>query len=107
VRVLATTGEARSKEFPNAPTMKESGVDDFVINGTWLGWFVPSGTPLRIVDNLRLEVTKALKNPQVIKAFRDGGFIPDGRTPAEFDRFVKAEYIRFGEVLSSIGITPQ
>ena len=48
---------------------------------------------------LAQEVSKAVQSPEVVKFLTTGGFDPDGRSPAEFARFVKAESQRLGEVL--------
>jgi tripartite-type tricarboxylate transporter receptor subunit TctC len=104
VRPIAFTGSERSKEFPNVPTMQEAGVRDCVIKGTWVGWFVPAGTPQEAIAVLAEEVNKAVQTPEVAKVFTTGGFEPDGRSPTEFARFVKAEWQRFGEVLRNAKI---
>jgi tripartite-type tricarboxylate transporter receptor subunit TctC len=99
VRPIAFTGSERSKEFPNVPTMQEAGVEDCVIKGTWVGWFVPAGTPQKAIAVLAEEVNKAVQSPEVAKVLTTGGFEPDGRSPAEFARFVQAEWQRLAEVL--------
>jgi tripartite-type tricarboxylate transporter receptor subunit TctC len=104
VRPIAFTGSERSKEFPNVPTMQEAGVPDCVIKGTWVGWFVPAGTPRQAIAVLAEEVNKAVHSPEVAKVLTTGGFEPDGRTPAEFARFVQAESRRFAEVLRNAKI---
>jgi tripartite-type tricarboxylate transporter receptor subunit TctC len=45
-----------------------------------------------------------VQSPEVAKVLTTGGFEPDGRSPAEFARFVKAEWQRFGEVLRNAKI---
>jgi tripartite-type tricarboxylate transporter receptor subunit TctC len=60
---------------------------------------VPAGTPAPIVDRLHREVAKALRDRKVAQALSEGGFEPDGRAPTDFARFVKAETLRFGEVI--------
>jgi tripartite-type tricarboxylate transporter receptor subunit TctC len=107
VRPIAFTGSSRSPEFPGVPTMKEAGIDDLVIKGTWVGWFVPAGTPASIVGKLADEVGKAVKNPQVAATLTAGGFEPDGRPPAEFAQFVRTESQRFGDAVKSAGIQMQ
>lgn len=104
VRPIAFTGSERSKEFPDVPTMQQAGIEDCVIKGTWVGWFVPAGTPKKAVAVLAEEVKKAVQSPEVRKVLTTGGFDPDGRSPAEFARFVQAEYKRLGEVLSNAKI---
>ncbi len=104
VRPIAFTGSERSKEFPNVPTMQEAGVADCVIKGTWVGWFVPAGTPQKAIAVLADEVKKAVQSPEVAKTLLTGGFDADGRSPAEFARFVQAESQRYGEVLRNAKI---
>ena len=70
----------------------------------WVGWFVPAGTPQKAIAVLAEEVNKAVQTPEVAKVLTTGGFEPDGRSPAEFARFVKAEWQRFGEVLRNAKI---
>jgi tripartite-type tricarboxylate transporter receptor subunit TctC len=107
VRAIAFTGSSRAAEFPNVPTMEESGVKDFVIKGTWVGWFAPAGTPKQIVDKLAAEVAKAIKDPHVEKALVEGGFEPYGRSPEEFGKFVRSEYQRYAAAVKKAGIEPQ
>jgi tripartite-type tricarboxylate transporter receptor subunit TctC len=61
LRVLATTGAARSSTFPDVPTLKESGYD--VVASAWFGLFVPAGTPRAIVDRLHQATAAAVKAP--------------------------------------------
>jgi tripartite-type tricarboxylate transporter receptor subunit TctC len=107
VRAIAFTGSSRAAEFPNVPTMEESGVKDFVIKGTWVGWFAPAGTPKKIVDQLANEVAKAIKDPQVEKVLVEGGFEPYGRSPEEFAKFVRSEYQRYAAAVKKAGIEPR
>jgi len=102
VRAVAFTATKRSPDFPTVPTMKEAGIDDLVITGTWLGWFAPAGTPQPVIDTLAAEIAKALAHPEVQAAFATGGFTTDGRPPAEFAKFVRSESQRFGEVLKKV-----
>jgi tripartite-type tricarboxylate transporter receptor subunit TctC len=104
VRPIAFTGSERSKEFANVPTMQEAGVEDCVIKGTWVGWFVPAGTPKTAIAVLADEVKKAVQSPEVDKALATGGFDADGRSPSEFARFVQAESRRYGEVIRNAKI---
>jgi tripartite-type tricarboxylate transporter receptor subunit TctC len=101
VRAIGFTGGKRSADFPQVPTLKESGTD-LEITGTWLGWFAPRGTPQPVVDKLAAEIHKALQDPELQKSFERDGFVVDGRSPAEFAKFVKSESERFGRVTKNI-----
>src|ERR1700748_1758691 len=49
VRALAVTSKSRLSDFPDVPTMKESGADvDAII---WTGVFAPKGTPPALLKN--------------------------------------------------------
>lgn len=104
VRAIGFTGAERSPDFPQVPTMKEGGLDNFVIVGTWLGWFAPAGTPATVVERLAQEIRKIVAQPDVKAAFAKAGFAVDGRPPAEFSQFVRSESQRFGELLKTVKI---
>lgn len=104
VRPIAFTGSERSQEFPNVPTMQQAGVEDCVIKGTWVGWFVPAGTPRKAIGLLANEVKKAVQSPEISRILTTGGFDADGRSPSEFARFVQAEWQRYGKVLRNANI---
>ena len=61
VRVLATTGTARSKLVDGIPTMKELGVDIDVT--AWAGLYGPAGLPAPLAEKLRQAVQQALRSP--------------------------------------------
>src|ERR1700744_5487039 len=51
IRPLATTSAARLPELPDVPTMKEAGVDNFVVS-SWNGLYGPKDMPQDAVDTL-------------------------------------------------------
>ena len=86
-RALAITGAERSPQLPEVPTMKESGIDNMVVNA-WFGLMAPAGTPKDVIDKLHAAAADALKDPDIVKRFKGMGGIPGGNTPAEFARFI-------------------
>ena len=48
---------------------------------------------------LQQEVFNALQLPRVREAIAAGGYEPDGRPPAEFRKFVRLEFDRYGEMV--------
>jgi tripartite-type tricarboxylate transporter receptor subunit TctC len=104
LKVLAFTGSSRGKDFLNTPIMKEAGLDDCVIKGTWVGWFAPKGTPNDIVNKLSSEIKLALKDPQLRESLNEGGFDVDGRSPSEFTNFIKSEQDRYAEIVKRLDI---
>lgn len=99
LKAIAFTGAARFAAMPELPTMKEAGVANLELTGSWHGWFAPARTPAPIVSRLHQEVFKALQLPRVREAIVAGGYEPDGRPPAEFRKFVRLEFDRYGEMV--------
>ena len=59
LRVVAVTGERRHPEFPDIPTVRESGYPDFAIYG-WSALYTRSETPDDITTRLADAMQKAL-----------------------------------------------
>lgn len=55
--LLAVVDDERHPDFPNTPTIKESGFPDYEAP-IWFGAFAPKGTPQAIVDKLAKEIAK-------------------------------------------------
>lgn len=82
LRVLAHSGATRTRLLPNMPTVAESGVPGFELNG-WYGWLAPSGTPASIVQALNREVVQILQAPDMIEKFASDGSEPAPGTPEQ------------------------
>ena len=67
LRALALSGETRSPEIPELPTMIESGVPDYVVL-TFIGVVAPAATPPAIVDKLNAAINASLQTPEVVAA---------------------------------------
>jgi len=65
VRVLATAGEKRSADFPDAPTLNEVGYP--VVVTSPLGIAGPAGMPEDVVKTLDAAIETALKDPKLIE----------------------------------------
>ncbi len=102
VRAVAFTDAQRSPDFPNLPTMQESGLKDLNIAGTWLGWFAPAKTPQPVTQQIAQEIKNVLQDPEMIEFLTTSGFRADGRNPNDFDKFVKSESKRIEAVLKNV-----
>ena len=65
LRLLATHGEKRMKNFPNVPTFRELGYD--FINETVFMIAAPKGTPAPVIKKLDESFQKAMDDPQFIQ----------------------------------------
>jgi tripartite-type tricarboxylate transporter receptor subunit TctC len=71
LRLLAVSTAGRIPNFPNAPTLAESGMTGFEA-GAWQGVMVPAKTPVAIVERLNAELMKALRTRGAGEAARAG-----------------------------------
>lgn len=79
VRVLAVGSAQRSPFLPEAPTLKESGVD-LVADG-WYGMWLPAGAPVEFAKRLSEAAATALARPEVKEKLDAIGLIAVGSTP--------------------------
>lgn len=102
LRALAVAGAKRSALFPDVPTMKEAGFPGVEV-ALWYGLLAPKQTPREIVQALAANVAKATKDPEVLKRLAADGADPVGNTPEEFDRQLKDDVAKYGEVVKVSG----
>ncbi|KQP49132.1 tripartite tricarboxylate transporter substrate binding protein [Pseudorhodoferax sp. Leaf274] len=102
VRALATTGETRSKNLPQVPTMKELGYGSFVVEN-WYGIFAPAKTPAAMVERLNQELVKVLRSPTVAKSLAEMGSREVAGTPAAFSSFIAKELPHWESLVKRTG----
>lgn len=106
LKALAVFSEKRLDRAPDIPTAKESGFPAMV-GGSWYGLLLPKGTSPEIVDALYKATKTALSGAEVRRAMADRDVIVEGSSPAEFKRYLRAEFERWHGVTEKLGITPQ
>ena len=102
LRALATTGAVRSALLPDVATMTEAGFAkvDF---SAWFALFAPAGTPVATLDVLNKAAVTAMQTPEVKRVLQDAGFALSGTGRVESERMVKAEAVRWAEVVKATG----
>jgi tripartite-type tricarboxylate transporter receptor subunit TctC len=94
IRLIASTGNKRTRTAPELPTLIEQGVAGFAWE-SWQAIVVPSGTPPDIVARLQT----ALRQVVASTSFREGlerlGFEPIDEPAAESAVFLRQEVERF------------
>ena len=106
VRALATTGKTRSNVLPDVPTADEAGVPGYEAT-IWLGVMAPKDTPKAIVDKLNAEINTAIKLPDTVKLWAAQGATPMTMTPAEFDKFLRDDIVKWAGVVKTFPTRPQ
>src|SRR5437899_630941 len=102
LRALAVTTAKRSSIAPDVPTLAESGLAGYEV-GSWQGVFAPAGTPPAIVQRLNTEIVKIINLPDVKEKLIGLGAEPVGNSPEEFAAFVKAEGVKWSDVVKKSG----
>ena len=102
LRALAVTTATRSPIAPDVPTLAESGLPGFEV-GSWQGVFAPAGTPPEIVKRLNTEIVSILRLPDVSEKLVGLGAEPVGNTSEEFTALVKAEVVKWADVVKKSG----
>jgi len=101
LKAIAVSSSRRSKDLPDVPTIAETypGFD----NTIWIGLFAPKDTPDTIIQKLRVEVTKALKDPAMIESLnKAGGIEPFGTTPEEFAALIKKDQLKYSAMIRGL-----
>ena len=103
---LAVSSAKRSGALPQVPTVAESGLAGFDYN-LWVGVFAPAGTPADVIDKIGRSVGRALEAADVKERMASLGAEAMPMTPAEFDKFVRAEMDDASKVVKAAGIKAQ
>jgi tripartite-type tricarboxylate transporter receptor subunit TctC len=106
VRLVGVTTPRRMPQFPDVPTVSDSGLAGFEFN-SWFALMAPAGTPKAIVSRMADEVKKALDDPEVKEKLNAQGLTPRGTTPEELGTATKAQLAKYGELIRKNGITAE
>ncbi|MDQ0589924.1 Bug family tripartite tricarboxylate transporter substrate binding protein [Variovorax paradoxus] len=101
LRALAVSTAVRMKTLPDVPTLQEQGLKGFE-GFAWQGLAVPMAAPKSHVARVSSALLEAFNNPLVEARLQALGVEPLSGTPAEMDRFVKAERERWGTVVRDL-----
>ena len=100
---VAISGTKRGEYLPDAPTAKEAGVANFEVT-SWNAIFAPAGTPSDIVATLNKALNEVLADPEVRKKALELGIDARGSTPQEIQDRLKADIVKWGQVIDKAGI---
>lgn len=99
LRFLAVMAPQRLKGFEDVPTVAESGGPAQAIVTGWNALAVSPQTSEAVVEQIRRDVTAALREPDVLPKFQTFGYEHYFPTPAEFAAFMRQESQQFGDVI--------
>jgi tripartite-type tricarboxylate transporter receptor subunit TctC len=103
IKVLGVASKTRVDFLPDVPTIDASGVPGYEAS-SWFGLVAPARTPDDIIAKLNAIAAEGLRQPQTQARFKDLGARLVGDTPAEFDRYIRAERVKWEKIVKSAGI---
>lgn len=99
---IAVTGSKRSAVLPDVPTVAESGVPGFEVNG-WYGILAPAGTPDSVIRDLNKAFNDAARTPAVSKQLTQYGYEIEGSTPEAFSSLIATEIKKWKTAVDQSG----
>jgi len=106
VRALAISDERRHKEFPDVPTIKESGYPEYV-NYSWDSLYVMNQTPQAAVDKLAGTLQEVLATDESRAFVEKAGRQLMPYAPEAMHQYQVSELKRFRGIMQAAGIQPE
>src|SRR5256714_65231 len=103
LRALGVMDSKRNPALPEGPTAREVGLTELSSVIEWYGVVVPAATPRELVQKLSAAVLKVMSSPDVIERIQGLGQTPSPAGAEEFQRYIAAEYERWGRVVKASG----
>ena len=99
LRMIGVGSSHRSSEFPDVPTISESGASGFEAK-SWFGLVAPAGTPPDVIKKINQDVTRVISD----RAFAEKYLAAQGLesitgSPEQFAALIRAETVRWGKVV--------
>jgi tripartite-type tricarboxylate transporter receptor subunit TctC len=102
LRVLNTWGEKRLAKFPDAPTLKELGMD--IVQNSPFGIGAPKGTPPEVVKKLHDAFKQAMEEPSYVAALGRYDMLPIYMSSADYTKFAQTTFTREKALIEKLGL---
>ena len=103
VRLLASASSQRSPLLPDVLTIAELGYPGYALD-IWLGVTMPAGVPSPIVNKVSAEIARVLNVPDVKARLSPQGVDVETTSPQALAKLIRADYERWGKIISAAGI---
>ena len=104
IRALAVSTPLRLKDWPDVPTIAESGMAGYEA-WAWQGFSVPARTPKALVDRLNQAYVKAAADPTNRQRIADQGGELFSSTPEAMRAYMQAETAKWAKLIREAKIT--
>jgi tripartite-type tricarboxylate transporter receptor subunit TctC len=103
LRAIAVTSAKRFGALPELPTIAESGLAGFDVQG-WIALFAPAKTPRKIIDRLYQESARIMLMPETKERVLAGGAESNGMPPDQAREMVRTETAMWAKVVKTAGV---
>lgn len=103
LKMIAVTTAQRAAATPDVPTIAESGVPGYDVNG-WYGVVAPVRTPSPVIAKLNSEIVRILRTPGVRQQLKNEGGDAVGSSPEQFAAVIRADIDKWIGLVRSAGI---
>lgn len=102
-KLLATMTDERLKNFPDAPTFKEKGMD--LVIASHRGFYAPKGTPAPIIEKLATLIGEVANSPEYAQFMEETYSNGESKNPGEFTEYLAWELPEYTKLVE--GATKQ
>ena len=103
VKILGYVDKNRLGVLPDVPTMAEAGVPGMDLAGG-MQFFGPAGLPPEVIIKVNTALVGAMRQPDIVKLFTDGGTEVVAGSPEDHAAMVRDQYLRWGVVIRKLGL---
>ena len=102
LRVLTTWGDKRLEKFPEAPTLRELGIN--IVQNSPFGIGAPRGTPPELVQRLHDAFKRALEDPSYVQALARFDMVPIYMSSAAYTKFAQDTFVTEKALIVKLGL---
>lgn len=106
LKALAVTSQERLPQFPDAPTVTESGYKGFITDG-WYAILLPAKTPPAVVKEYNDALNQVLASPAIREKFQPLVLTPKPGAPEVLDTWMRNDAVMWKKVITSLNIKPE
>ena len=103
LRALAMLAEVRHPDFPDAPTLQQTGYGKDG-GDSWFGILAPAATSPAVVARLDKAIADALRAPDIGQKAHMGGLRVTYLNPADFRTTITNETAMFGDIIKKANV---
>jgi len=103
IRVLAVSGDKRTTQLPNVPTVAEQGYPGFRTD-TWNGVVAPAGTPPEVVERIAREIAAGCQDAGFVARLDKIGVDAVCSSPAQFAQAIRRDIDLWKEAVRATGM---